>query len=78
MLILEIAGQLSGFRCRFIKVNDKGSLPEIARYGICYLSLNVFTASKGSKFNSLFCVFVSRQSLLPTDRHPDYCLTALD
>ena len=50
MKILEIAGQLSSFHCRFMRVTDEGSLPEIAQYCSEYLQYNVFSAPKGSFF----------------------------
>ena len=60
MQILEIAAQLSGCRCRVIRVTDEGLLPEIAQYGSYIPPLNVFAASKGS-FNilSVICDQVS-------------------
>ena len=45
----------SGFRCRFIRATDEGSLPEIAQYGSYFLPFNIFTGSKGS-FYILFVI----------------------
>ena len=38
------------FVASFKRATDEGSLPEIAQNNPSYLPLNVFTASKGSKF----------------------------
>ena len=44
------------FHSWFIRVTDEGLLLEISLYGSYYLLLNVFTASKGSKFYTLIHV----------------------
>ena len=44
------------FVAGFKRATDEGSLPEIAQYSPHYLSLNVFTASKGSNLNILFAI----------------------
>ena len=64
---------LSGFRCRFVRVTDEGSLPEIGEFGSYIRPLNVFTAPKRSFLYSyvlfllwhvLFIVSMSASAML--------------
>ena len=44
------------FVAGFKRATDEGPLPEIVQYSPYYLSLNVFTASKGSNLYLLFAI----------------------
>ena len=44
------------FVAGFKRATDEGSLPEIAQYSPSYLTLNVFTSSKGINLYMLFAI----------------------